>query len=324
MTIDLQPFSFDGRGESLRGRRVFITGSGKHGGLGQAMAFATAMAGAESVAVHFHGSYNDGLETVEAINDAGGNAFPVQADVTSPSEVWGLRSYVIDRMGGKPPNLLICNSGLSESGYVLGKAPREQDGERPALRRARARQAFISNLSESTRVVNTKIDGFLYLTHLWAGEALHSGETLQIFYISSRQAVDPGPGVPGYALANFGVLALPKILQANLGRSAAPVSSSCLALPFVRTSMTQAYADNAKVFGRWQPRMLEPEEFAKAFLDLLSYPPAMLDGKLLQLEVEAADVDAAPAHPSAIATRWSQAEIAITTSPLASIDGSMA
>ncbi|MCO4763077.1 MAG: SDR family oxidoreductase [Myxococcales bacterium] len=312
MTIDLNKFSFDDCRSALAGKRVLITGAGKHGGLGQAMAFASAMAGAESVGVHFRGSYSDGLETVEAINAAGGNAFPVQADVTNTSDVWATRSHVIRRMGGKPPNLLICNSGLSESGYLLGRAPREKEGERPAMRRARARQAFITNLADSTRVVNTKVDGFLYLTHLWAGEALHFGESLQILYISSRQAVEPGAGVPGYVLANFGVLALPQILRVNLGRKGSQVTSSCLALPFVRTAMTQAYADNPKVFGRWQPRMLEPEEFARAFLSLLAHPAQTLNGKLVQLDVSA--------DPSAgeggITTQWSEVQMQPVTTPL--------
>ena len=54
--------------EQIRGRRVFITGSGKHGGLGQAFAIAAGLNGAESVGVHFCRSYSDGLETVDFIN----------------------------------------------------------------------------------------------------------------------------------------------------------------------------------------------------------------------------------------------------------------
>src|SRR5438552_644232 len=104
----------------VEGKRVFITGAGKDQGIGQAFALACGLARAASVAVHFHSSYTDGLETVELINQHGGNAFPVQADVTNTSDVWAIRSYVIGKMGGLPPNLMICNSGLSERGYVLG------------------------------------------------------------------------------------------------------------------------------------------------------------------------------------------------------------
>jgi len=42
-----------------------------------------------------------------------------------------------------------------------------------AMRRARVRQHFIDNLQESRLVLDTKSDGFLAMTHLWAGEAVY-------------------------------------------------------------------------------------------------------------------------------------------------------
>src|SRR5579885_3072147 len=111
--------------KGVAGRRVLITGAGKDGGLGQAFALAAGLNGAASVAVHFHSSYADGFDLVEALRKAGVNAFPVQADVTNLGDLWATRSYVIEQMGGKPPNLLICNSGLTEKGYTLGRALRE-------------------------------------------------------------------------------------------------------------------------------------------------------------------------------------------------------
>lgn len=292
---------------AVKGKRIFITGSGKHQGLGQAFAFAAGLSGARSVAVHFHGSYADGLETVDLINAASGDdnlAFPVQADVTNPRDVWGIRSYVIGKMGG-PPDLLICNSGRSEDGYVLGKAPREKEDETSASRRARVRQAFVNNLEQSRDVILTKLDGFLAMTHMWSSEALHAGTTLEIVYISSRQAHDPGPGVPGYCAANWAVLALPKILKVNLGRDAHKVTAFSVGYPFVRTAMTEAYVDNAKVFGRWQPRMLEPEEASAALFSLLTRSPSELSERFFQLDVHAApDLGA-----RGIATSWSEVKL---------------
>jgi hypothetical protein len=96
-------------------------------------------------------------------------------------------------------------------------------------------------------------------------------------YISSMQAIEPGIAVPGYVVANWAVLKLPEVLKVNLGRSADMVNASCLMLPFVRTSMTEEYADNPKVFGRWQPRMLEPFEAAHGVTQLLGRPPEELN-----------------------------------------------
>lgn len=285
-SVQMNRFRF---GEELRhgvtGKRVLITGAGKDGGLGQAFALAAGLNGAAAVGVHFHRSYVDGFDLVSALRDEGVNAFPVQADVTNMGDLWATRSYVIEQMGGLPPNLLICNSGLTEKGYSFGRALREIENEPRALRRARVRQHFMDNLAESRLVLDTKIDGFLATTHLWAGEAVYHQEPLQLIYVSSRQAIDPGGAVPGYAISNWAVLQLPTVLAVNLGRSANLVSASSILLPFVRTGMTDEYAENPKVFGRWQPRMLETHEAASACMQLLARPTAELKQGMFELLV---------------------------------------
>jgi NAD(P)-dependent dehydrogenase (short-subunit alcohol dehydrogenase family) len=293
MTADLAMFRLTAEQTSgIAGRRVLITGAGKDRGLGQALALAVGLGGAASVGVHFHRSYTDGFDLVDALRAEGVAAFPVQADVTNMGDLWGSRSYIIDQMGG-PPDLVVCNSGLSEKGYAFGRALRDIDGEPMAVRRARVRQHFIDNLEESRLVLDTKIDGFLALTHLWAGEAVYSNQPARIVYISSRQALDPGGGVPGYVIANFAVLALPEVLRVNLGKAAGAASACSICYPFIRTGMTDEYADNPKVFGRWQSRMLEPYEAAQQFVELMARPVHDTDGGIFELHVngEGNDVD---------------------------------
>jgi len=286
-SVQVDGFRF---GEELRagvvGKRVFITGAGKDGGLGQAFALSAGLNGAAAVGVHFHRSYVDGFDLVQALRNEGVNAFPVQADVTNMGDLWATRSYVIEQMRGLPPNLLICNSGLTEKGYSFGRALREIENEPRAMRRARVRQHFIDNLEESRLVLDTKIDGFLAMTHLWAGEAVYHEEPLQLIYVSSRQAIDPGVAVPGYVISNWAVLQLPKVLSVNLGRSAKLVTASSILLPFVRTGMTGEYAENPKVFGRWQPRMLETHEAAAACMQLLARRREELNEGMFELLVE--------------------------------------
>lgn len=308
LTVDPNAFRLPPElARAVEGKRVLITGAGKDGGLGQAFAFAAAMNGASAVGVHFFRSYEDALDTVNLIREQGGNAFPVQADVRSPSEVWATRSHVIRKMEGLP-DLVICNSGLSESGYLLGRTAREEDVESPARRRARTRRAFVDNLEESFAVLDTKVDGFLAMTHLWAGEATHAEQPLDICYISSRQAVDAGAGVPGYVLANWAVLALPGILEVNLARRSDLVTAFSVAYPFVRTGMTEAYAGNEKVFGRWQPRMLETPEAAQALVELLGRPAEARRGRTFQLDVGGTAED--------IAISWSEVAVTAATRPV--------
>jgi NAD(P)-dependent dehydrogenase (short-subunit alcohol dehydrogenase family) len=285
----------------VQGRRVLITGSGKDGGIGQAFAIAAGLNGADSVCVHFHRSYSDGFDLVNALRARGVEAFPLQADVTNMGDLWATRSYVIEQMGGLPPDLVICNSGLTEKGYSFGRALKEVDGEPAAVRRARVRQHFIDSLEESRLVLDTKVDGFLAMTHLWAGEAVHAKTPLQIVYVSSRQAIDPGVSVPGYAISNWAVLQLPRVLEVNLGKSAEQISAFSVLYPFVRTGMTGEYAENPKVFGRWQPRMIETHEASEAFLRLLARPTTETRNAMFELLVEGT--------PEDTTLRWKQVRL---------------
>src|SRR6202795_1466389 len=231
-TIDPDQFRFDPElRKGVAGKRVLIKGAGKDLGLGQAFALAAGLNGAAVVGVHFHSSYVDAFDLVKALRNEGVSAFPVQADVTNMGDLWAMRSYVIEQMGGLPPNLLICNSGLSEKGYAFGRALRAIPDEQLAIRRARVRQHFIDSLEQSRVVLDTKIDGFMAMTHLWAGEAIYHEEMLQLIYVSSRMAIDPGASVPGYAISNWAVLQLPKVLAINLGRNAKFVSATCILPP---------------------------------------------------------------------------------------------
>ncbi len=286
-TVRLGDFRFEPNLQpGVAGKRVLITGSGKDLGLGQAFALSAGLNGAAVVGVHFHSSYVDAFDLVTALRDEGVNAFPVQADVTNMRDLWAMRSYVIEQMGGLPPNLVICNSGLAEKGYPFGRVLREVPDEKLAMRRARVRQHFIDNLEQSRLVLDTKIDGFLAMTHLWAGEAVYHEELLQLIYVSSRMAVDPGPTVPGYVISNWGVLKLPKVLQINLGRNAKFVNAFCVLPPFIHTGMTEEYTDDPAVFGRWQSRMLETHEAARAFMQLLARPLHELDQGIFELMVD--------------------------------------
>jgi NAD(P)-dependent dehydrogenase (short-subunit alcohol dehydrogenase family) len=139
------------------------------------------------------------------------------------------------------------------------------------------------------------------MTHLWAGEAVHHNQPARIVYISSRQALDPGPSVPGYSIANFAVLALPEVLRINLGKSAGLVSAFSVCYPFIRTGMTDEYANNPKVFGRWQPRMLEPHEAAGSFIDLLSRPTEETAGGIYELLVDGT--------PETVETSWRRVQL---------------
>ena len=88
-TANSEQFQFDpSLAAGVKGKRVLITGSGKDGGIGQAFALAAGLNEASHVCVHFHRSYADGFDLVNALRAQGVEAFPLQADVTNMGDLW--------------------------------------------------------------------------------------------------------------------------------------------------------------------------------------------------------------------------------------------
>ncbi|AQZ61780.1 Short-chain dehydrogenase/reductase SDR [[Actinomadura] parvosata subsp. kistnae] len=83
---------------TLKGKTVLVTGGAKN--LGGAISRDLAAAGA-SVAVHYHSRAGKGLaeETVAACVAAGGDAFAVEADLTSVAEIRRVLDAVLGRYG---------------------------------------------------------------------------------------------------------------------------------------------------------------------------------------------------------------------------------
>ena len=80
-------------------------------------------------------------------------------------------------------------------------------------------------------------------------------------------------------------------------------SCTCLMLPFVRTGMTEEYANKPIVFERWQPRMLERFEAARAVTRLLGQPANELDLGNYELLVGET--------PEAAQMRWAGVELQV-------------
>jgi hypothetical protein len=103
------------------------------------------------------------------------------------------------------------------------------------------------------------------------------------------------------------------VLAVNLGKASGPVSAFSVLYPFVRTGMTDTYADNPKVFGRWQPRMLETYEAAEAFLQLLARPAAETNEGMFELMVERVG----PEEDAAVEIAWKQVHLDVAEVALA-------
>ncbi len=94
---------------SLKGQAALITGSDS--GIGKGVALALAAAGAKIVINYAH-NHDAAEEVVKQINDAGGEAFAVQADVSHEDEVKAMFAQMFARYG--TIDILVNNAGLQK------------------------------------------------------------------------------------------------------------------------------------------------------------------------------------------------------------------
>jgi 3-oxoacyl-[acyl-carrier protein] reductase len=108
----------------LTGKTALVTGGSR--GIGRAIALALARAGAR-VAVHYGGNAVAAKETVAAIEEAGGGAFTVQADLALPGAADTLVDALAAELAGTPLDILVNNAGVSPHGGIGAVSEAEYD-----------------------------------------------------------------------------------------------------------------------------------------------------------------------------------------------------
>jgi glucose 1-dehydrogenase len=93
----------------LKGKVAIVTGAAT--GIGQAIAIAFAREGA-SVTVDYIGSESSTAQTMKAIQDAGGKAIPIAADISAPADVNRLISKTVEAFGRL--DILVNNAGIEK------------------------------------------------------------------------------------------------------------------------------------------------------------------------------------------------------------------
>ena len=98
----------------LQGKRALVTGAGT--GIGQGIAIELARQGAR-VAVHYGQNESGARETADAIEQAGGNAHLIPADLGQVAPCLALVDTACDQLGGL--DILVNNAGISVGKGIL-------------------------------------------------------------------------------------------------------------------------------------------------------------------------------------------------------------
>ncbi len=191
----------------LEGRVALVTGASR--GIGRAIAVALARTGADIV-VNYREREDAAAEVVDQIEDLGGRALAVQADVTARGQVRAMVSRTVERLGDI--DILVNNAGLLQQ------------------------KPFVEITEEDwDRVLAVNLKG-VFLCSQEVLPAMRSRRSGRIVNMASSGGQLGGSLAPHYAASKAGVISLTR----SLARLAAPdVAVNCVAPGLIDTEMTQ-------------------------------------------------------------------------------------
>ena len=236
---------------------VIVTGSGS--GLGQGIARRFAEAGAH-VVVHFKASAEGAQQVVYVIQQRGGKAIALQADLVQPDEVAGLFSETVSVFGRV--DVLINNAGIYPLHSILDMTPAQWD-----------------------EVVDANLRSAFLCTQAFAKQIVRQQSAGAIVNITSIEAENPAPSHSHYDAAKGGVLMLTRASAFELAPHNIRVNAVAPGLIW-RQGIEQSWPDGVERWQRNAPlkRLGMPEDVADACLFFASPAARWITGASLTVD----------------------------------------
>jgi NAD(P)-dependent dehydrogenase (short-subunit alcohol dehydrogenase family) len=240
----------------LAGKPVIVTGASS--GIGAATAAALGAAGASVVLV---GRDEERLQqSRKAVEEAGGKAHIVQAELTDIAAAEGVVSEAVDAFGDL--------YGIVHSASVFDPLPLEETTPESA------QEQWLANVA--TPLFMTKAA----VPHMQAESA--------VVFISSTTGAVGFPGCSAYSATKGAVIALGRALAVELAPKGIRVNT--IVPGYVRTPMLQPHLDNIDGYEEWiisqtpQARIAGPEELATTIVFMLSGLSTYVHGATLVVD----------------------------------------
>jgi NAD(P)-dependent dehydrogenase (short-subunit alcohol dehydrogenase family) len=186
----------------LQGKVAIVTGAGRPGGLGAAMAQRLAAEGAH-VVVSDHGNPDEMATVVAAISAAGGRATALDCNMLDAASVQALVAQTVAHFGGV--DILVNNAGI---GYVMKPivemSPQEWD-----------------------TVLGVNLRGVFLATQAVAKQLMAQGRGGRIVNIASQAAKSGFPHAAAYCSSKHGLVGFTRVAAIELAAHKVTVNALC-------------------------------------------------------------------------------------------------
>ncbi|GGJ55670.1 3-oxoacyl-[acyl-carrier protein] reductase [Anoxybacillus voinovskiensis] len=240
----------------LQGKVALVTGASR--GIGRAIALELARHGAK-VAVNYAGSEAKAKEVVEEIEQMGGEAFMVQANVASSEAVEQMVKEVVERFGRI--DILVNNAGITRDNLLMRMKEEEWDD-----------------------VINTNLKGVFHCTKA-VTRPMMKQRFGRIVNIASIVGVSGNPGQANYVAAKAGVIGFTKTAAKEL--ASRNITVNAIAPGFITTDMTDRLSEDVRTEMLKQiplARFGEPEDIAKVVSFLVSDAANYITGQTIHVD----------------------------------------